>query len=594
MKKKIIFVIALLLLVGISASIVRAVILDNDVQVEKNTTLTYYLNVKYDGVDVKGIESSDTATADIRSGYIYVEDKIPEGLTFESFVETEDGTIGAVKRSDGSSCTGYVVDGVKGLKYDDTTGTVSFKVKNLQAGCELTVGINTKTPATIDDPNTEVVETRRDFYNVATATEGTLTAVSNTVHAWMGSEDAQLYDVKYEYTGDIPSNAPALPLTNKYAENTKVGVEKDAILEGYKFTGWTTTDVEVNDGTFTMPNNVVTLKGSFEKVASYKVTYKIEGDMPDGYILPIEKEYYPNSSVTVDSLKIGDVINGYKFLGWTTSDVTITNDNDFIMPEANVTIVGKFEEIKYKVSYAFQGVDIPTNSSSLLPATKSYKPGEVVKLENEPSVSGYRFLGWYKEDNFEMPEKDIIIYGEWTAEKGQFEPTITKEIIDKKDSYKVGDVVKFKVVITNTAEYDIHDVYVSENNSKAKFIEGEGYSAETKHIVKIDSIKAKDSIIIYAEYEVTNKEEGNIINEVEIIGALAQDNYTLNPDKKYKATAEFKVTKDKVSNNKNDNPNNPTTGDNIVKYIVLGIISLVVIIGIVIFIIKRNKKERKK
>lgn len=582
MKKKIIFIIALLLLVGVSTSIISAVLLDNDVQVEKDTTLTYYLDVSYDGVDIKGVESSDTATADIRSGSIYVEDKIPEGLTFESFVTTEDGTIGAVKRSDGTSCTGYVVDGVNGLKYDESTGKVSFTVKNLQAGCKLTVGINTKTPASVDDPNTEVVEKRRDFYNAATATEGSVTAVSNTVHVWMGEENATLYEVKYEYTGDIPSNAPELPITNKYAENTSVGVEKDAILEGYRFTGWTTEDVTVTNDTFAMPNKNVTLKGSFEKVNSYKVTYKIDGDMPDGYILPIEKEYYPNSSVNVDSLRKGDVINGYKFLGWITSDVTITEDNDFIMPEANVIITGKFEEIKYKVSYAFQGVDIPANSSSLLPITKSYKPGEVVKLESEPSASGYRFLGWYKEDNFEMPESDIVIYGEWAVEKGQFEPSITKEIIDKKDSYKENDVVKFKIVVTNTAAYEIYDVYVSENNDKVKFTEGEGYSVETPHIAKIDSIPSSGSVILYAEYKVTD-EEGTITNEAEITGALAHNNYTLNTDKEYKATSEFKVIKNSITSNKNDNTNNPNTGDNVIKYIVIGIISLGVIIGIVLF-----------
>lgn len=582
MKKKIIFIITLLLLVGISTSIISAVLLDNDVQVEKNTTLTYYLDVSYDGVDVKGIESSDTATADIRSGSIYVEDKIPEGLTFDSFVTTTDGTIGAVKRSDGTSCTGYVVDGVNGLKYDEATGKVSFTVKNLQAGCKLTVGINTITPSSIDDPNTEVVEKRRDFYNAATATEGSVTAVSNTVHVWMGSESAELYEVKYEYTGDVPSNAPTLPVMNKYAENTSVGVEKDAILEGYRFTGWTTSDVTVTNGTFTMPNKAVTFKGSFEKIDSYKVTYKIDGDMPEGYILPIEKEYYPNSSVNVDSLKIGDVINGYKFLGWTTSDVTITEDHDFVMPEANVVITGKFEEIKYKVSYAFQGADIPANSSSLLPVTKSYKPGEVVKLESEPQVDGYRFLGWYKEDNFEMPEEDIVIYGEWAVEKGQFEPSITKEIIDKKDSYKENDVVKFKIVVTNTAAYEIYDVYVSENNDKAKFTEGEGYSVETPHIAKIDSIPSSGSVILYAEYKVTD-EEGTITNEAEITGALAHNNYTLNTDKEYKATSEFKVIKNSITSNKNDNTNNPNTGDNVIKYIVIGIISLGVIIGIVLF-----------
>ena len=57
-------------------------------------------------------------------------------------------TIGAVKRSDGTSCPGSVVGDFAGLVYNESTRTVSFKVKNLQAGCKLTVGIVTTTPAT--------------------------------------------------------------------------------------------------------------------------------------------------------------------------------------------------------------------------------------------------------------------------------------------------------------------------------------------------------------------------------------------------------------------------------------------------------------
>lgn len=584
MKKKIVFIIVLLLLVGISASIVSAVMLDNDVQVEKNTTLTYYLDVYYDGVDAKGIESSDTTTADIKSGYIYVEDKIPEGLIFDSFVATEDGTIGAVKRSDGTSCAGYVVDGVAGLKYNEEKRLVSFKVKNLQAGCKLTIGINTITPASIDNPNTDVVETRINFYNTATATEESSTKASNTVHAWMGEENAELYEVKYEYDGEIPDGAPTVPPTNKYAENAKVGVEKDAILQGYRFTGWTTNDVEVTNGSFAMPNKTVTLKGSFESIASYNVKYIIDSDMPEGYVTQEVKKYYPNSNVKLDSLQKGDIFNGYKFLGWTTNDVEVTNDNDFIMPEKDVTITGKFELIEYKVSYAFQGVNIPANSDALLPKVKSYKPGEKVKLESEPQTTGYRFLGWSEEDNFEMPEKDIVIYGEWTIEKGQFEPTITKEIIDEKDSYKENDIVKFKIVITNTAEYDIHDVYVSENNDKSKFINEEGYSIATDHMAKIDSIKPNESVILYTEYKVTD-EEGTISAETELIGALSDNDFILNADKEYKATSEFKVIKDKVPPS---TEKSPITADKVLKYIIVSIISLLSILGLVLFMKKKK------
>ena len=148
----------------ISFGISFSQLLDNDVRVAENSDLTYYLDVIYDGKDSNVVTSSDTATANVNSDFIYVEDKLPEGLIFKEFVTTEDGTIGAVKRSDGSSCPGQVVGGVDGLSYDATTGMVSFKVKNLQAGCKLTVGIVTTTPSLNG-------KKRMDFYNTATARE---------------------------------------------------------------------------------------------------------------------------------------------------------------------------------------------------------------------------------------------------------------------------------------------------------------------------------------------------------------------------------------------------------------------------------------
>ena len=97
---------ALITFIGISYS----AILDNDVEVKLDTNLTYYLDVNYDGVDRYGIQSSNSATAEINSGVITITDKIPDGLTFIGFVTTDDGSIGAVKRSDGSTCVGKVID----------------------------------------------------------------------------------------------------------------------------------------------------------------------------------------------------------------------------------------------------------------------------------------------------------------------------------------------------------------------------------------------------------------------------------------------------------------------------------------------------
>ena len=87
-----------------------ATLLDNDVEVKENSDLTYYLNVSYDGVDKNGTQSDTTTVSEIKSGTLFVEDKIPDGLEFTGFVTTAGGSIGAVKRSDATACSGKVID----------------------------------------------------------------------------------------------------------------------------------------------------------------------------------------------------------------------------------------------------------------------------------------------------------------------------------------------------------------------------------------------------------------------------------------------------------------------------------------------------
>ena len=55
--------------IGISYSVE----LENDVEVARDSVLTYYLNVTYDGVDRNGVASSDSTVAMINSGYITVD-----------------------------------------------------------------------------------------------------------------------------------------------------------------------------------------------------------------------------------------------------------------------------------------------------------------------------------------------------------------------------------------------------------------------------------------------------------------------------------------------------------------------------------------
>ncbi len=534
--------------IAIAALIIRATfgsskadILDNDVEVERNSLLTYYLKVNYDGVDVNGVRSSDETTAEVKSGIMTISDKIPNGLEFQGFVETDNGSIGAVKRSDDTTCLGKVIDDTgdtvgwnqahteyvyHGLHYTTADRTVNFKVTNLKAGCYLTVGIITKTPATIDDPETDEVEKRRDFYNFANATENELSVNSNTVHAFIGSSDIETFTVSYEYEGDIPEGAPSVPLSSNYVKGANVGVANDASLTGYTFSGWTTEDATVENGTFLMPEQNVIFKGHFTADSTNEVVYEIDGVAPEGYIKPKTKSYPKKSSVSVDSLSEGDIIDGYRFLGWTSDDVEITDDS-FIMPDSNVTLRGTFEEVTYKITYKFYDTILPPNSESLLPAEKTYKPGQTVTLDEVTEPAGYKFLGWYHEDEFEMPEEDVTIYGEWKREAGTFEPTITAVVDDNKTYFEPRDFIKYKVTVTNTASYPIREVYVKGELEDFGFTPKDGYEVPTDKIAVIGSLAAGQSITLEGVYKVKETDTNKVNMTFAIKGAIADNDYSL-------------------------------------------------------------------
>lgn len=545
---------------------------ENHIRVNENSELTYYLDVIYDGKDSEAITSSDTATAEVKSGNIFVQDKIPEGLTFKRFLTSEDGTIGAVKRSDGSSCSGYVVDDAAGLKYDAATRTVSFTVKNLKAGCKLTVGIVTQTPY-LKDYGVD----RMDFYNTGHAWENKQSKDSNTVHAYIGREDMIDYTVSYKYTGDIPDGAPNPPGNTSYIAGAPVGVEANPVVPGYTFSGWTTQDVTVTNNKFNMPEKNVIFTGSFTKNRVYNVSYTVNGDIPEGFKPPTTKQYEAGLDVKVDSLKAGDVINGYRFLGWTTTaPVDITKDS-FIMPNQNVEIVGQFEKVKYKVEYAFQGTVIPTNPSSVLPPTEMHNPKDIVTVKtNIPSttcnVNGgtetkpCTFLGWYSKDTFEMPEKDVLIYGEWKITDGVFSPILTKSLAENREYYKKGEEVRFKITVSNTENYDIHDVLLNEKLEGVTFVEGDSYTLLNEKYVKIPTVKANGNVVVNAKFIAGDEIIQKYTNHVELIGAIADNDKVLDTSKDYIAEETFYVSNIGLTINKVNNKNQKLNGANFTLY----------------------------
>ena len=157
------------------------------------------------------------------------------------------------------------------------------------------------------------------------------------------------YTVTYEW-GNI-ENATSVT-DNQYYISGQTAQVKGTVSAGtavqgtdgqrYRFNGWSLDGVHVIEAVDITDSNV-TLKPVLTK--AYTVTYKI-----DGQVYGIPEEYTYGTEVKVKDIPPK---TGYTFKGWTTSDVSISNDK-FTMPEKNVELTGSWtanNDVSYTVHY---------------------------------------------------------------------------------------------------------------------------------------------------------------------------------------------------------------------------------------------------
>ena len=80
--------------------------------------------------------------------------------------------------------------------------------------------------------------------------------------------DSMPYTVTYEYEGEVPTGAPALPASTTYFKDNEVTVQNAPTLEGYSFSGWKVkkpAELIIENGSFAMPESNVILVGSWKK-----------------------------------------------------------------------------------------------------------------------------------------------------------------------------------------------------------------------------------------------------------------------------------------------------------------------------------------
>lgn len=77
------------------------------------------------------------------------------------------------------------------------------------------------------------------------------------------------HSVTYEYEGEVPDGAPAVPGVQTAKVTESVDVAAEPTFKGWEFSGWSVrepADLAVSDGAFSMPNEDVKLVGSWKRV----------------------------------------------------------------------------------------------------------------------------------------------------------------------------------------------------------------------------------------------------------------------------------------------------------------------------------------
>lgn len=193
-------------------------------------------------------------------------------------------------------------------------------------------------------------------------------------------ESYTYYTVNFDLNGGTAKE----PMYSISLEKGQLIVEPaEPTRDGYNFRGWYIGDKKWNFDTDTVTQNA-TLKAKWERI-THTVTFDSAG----------------GSAVEPATVGLGDRLNepptpekaDSELIGWYLGDVEWNFATDTVTED--ITLVAKWDT-KIKVSFV-------TESHCVRP-TQIHEPGEKVEKPHNPSREGYRFLGWYCDDepwNFE-------------------------------------------------------------------------------------------------------------------------------------------------------------------------------------------------
>ena len=346
---------------------------------------------------------------------------------------------------------------------------VNWDDSEVRTDTEVPYGTELKAP---EDPTREA--DAEYTYTFASWTPEIETVTGNATYKATYTKEANTYTLTYDLDGGEWENDTTYTYPKKY--NEEVEVKADPTKEGYTFAGWTSAEVKVENGKFTMPAKNVTLTAKWN-INKYTVTWKND----DGSVLRTDKnvEYGTMPNYGSNPTKAADAQYTYTFKGWTpevskvtgnavytavyektTNKYTVTWKNDdgsVLRTDKNVeygtmpnyganptkaadaqytyTFKGWTPEVEtvtgdatykatytkeantYTLTYDLDGGEWENDTTYTYP--KKYN--EEVEVKADPTKEGYTFVGWMSAEvevvngKFTMPAKDVTLKAQWKA-----------------------------------------------------------------------------------------------------------------------------------------------------------------------------------
>ena len=201
------------------------------------------------------------------------------------------------------------------------------------------------------------------------------------------------YTVTYKYDKEYP-RAPDLDNDKKaYLPGTSIKIEKKPTWAGYTFSGWTTSDAEISNGKFEMPEKNVELTGSW--IANNNVSYTVHYYKQGTTDKVAEDKTVTGKTFNTEVTETAETVSGYTVEGEPTRKITL-DDYD-------KEIIFYYTANTYTVTW--MNGDTLLEKDENVPYNAQPNYGGTMPTKAADSEYTYQFAGWSTTDGAEAGQK---------------------------------------------------------------------------------------------------------------------------------------------------------------------------------------------